>query len=112
MRGWLVARSTGILPGRVSAACRWRTRGAARFRLLDRLKACDSDIWKGAQTADLPPHAGADAVSCTQVRAPVLSCAASDDCSTVLGIVGPGWIARWETIAAGAAVEMAEDGDE
>lgn len=55
---------------------------------------------------------GADAARHAQVRAPVLACAATGDCSTVLGVVGPGWIARWETIVAGAAVEAADDGDD
>jgi hypothetical protein len=49
---------------------------------------------------------------CLQVRAPVLACAATNDCSSVLGIVGPGWVARWETIAAGAAAEAADDADD
>ena len=55
---------------------------------------------------------GADATRAVQVRAPVLACAATNDCCTVLGIAGPGWVARWETISAGAAVEAADDGDD
>jgi hypothetical protein len=55
---------------------------------------------------------GAHFALCPQVRAPVLACAATNDCSTVLGIVGPGWVARWETISAAAAAEAADDGDD
>jgi hypothetical protein len=112
MHAGLLPRPPGIHSGRQRAAGWRRSRRAARLRLRHRVQAWDAVDWEGVLLVHLPRLRGADGVWHPQVRAPVLACAATDDCSTVLGIAGPGWVARWETIVAGAAAEAAEDGDE
>ena len=53
-----------------------------------------------------------DTCLCSQVRAPVLACAVTDDCRNVLAVFGAGLIARWEVISAapaGSAIMAGED---